>query len=302
MTDTTHETIAIIGSGAIGGYLASQLAPRHDVVLCVRTPFDKLTIVEDGAEIAVPVRIENDPAKVGPVKWILVTTKAQDVAGASGWLEALSGPDTVTVMIQNGIDHESRARSYLAPDAAVVPSIILCAVERKKPGYVVHHGNAHITVPAGPHAAGFAALFEGSTFTVEAADDFLTTAWKKLLSNCIANPVTALTLRRLAVIQEPLVARLVRDIGKEVVAVGQAAGAKLRDEHVEQILASYAEAPGGGSSMLYDRLLQRPLEYEYITGAVVETADRLGIAVPVNRTVLALISGASGHPLDGGTR
>ncbi|MBP0437232.1 2-dehydropantoate 2-reductase [Tianweitania sediminis] len=298
-TNTEPRKIAIIGSGAIGGYVASQLAPRHGVVLCVRTPFEKLVIVEKGEEMEVPVRIASDPADVGPVDWILVTTKAQDVAGAAEWFAALSGQETVTVMIQNGIDHEARVRPLLGAGAPVIPSIIVCSVERKKPGYIVHHGRAHITVPAGGQSEAFAELFTGSTFKVEAVDDFLTVSWKKLMSNAMVNPVTSLTLRRLTVTTEPLVAPVVRELGREVVAVARAAGAKLTNEDVERNLAGFADAPGGGSSMLYDRLLGRPLEYEYITGAVVATADRLGVPVPINRTILALISGASGHKLDG---
>jgi len=47
--------------------------------------------------------------------------------------------------------------------------------------------------------------------------------------------------------------------------------------------------PTGGSSMLYDRLAGRPLEHEFITGAVVNAAARHGIAVPLNEALLALL-------------
>ena len=41
---------AVIGAGAIGGYFAAMLADAgHDVTLCVRTPFETLTLEEDGA-------------------------------------------------------------------------------------------------------------------------------------------------------------------------------------------------------------------------------------------------------------
>jgi len=52
-------------------------------------------------------------------------------------------------------------------------------------------------------------------------------------------------------------------------------------------------SPAGGSSMLYDRLARRPLEHDYLTGAVVRAADAHGIAVPSNRTVLALLAALS---------
>jgi 2-dehydropantoate 2-reductase len=45
--------------------------------------------------------------------------------------------------------------------------------------------------------------------------------------------------------------------------------------------------------MLYDRLAGRPLEHEYITGAVVAAAERHGVAVPLNRAILALLRALS---------
>jgi 2-dehydropantoate 2-reductase len=296
-----HERVAIIGSGGIGGYLAGQLhAAGHDVTLCVRTPFENLVIVEsDGTETTVPVRIATDPAAEKPVKWIFMTTKAQDVPSASSWLEQLSGPDSTVVVVQNGIDHEGRVRPYLAPDVPVVPSIIICAMERLAPGRLLHHGHAKISVPQGPQALALTDLFSGSAFEIIGEDDFLTVAWAKLLANAMGNPVTALTLRRGGVLAESAVAELARSIGREVVAVAQAVGAKLEESDIEAPLSRSANAPRSGSSMLYDRLAEQPLEFAFITGAVVQAADRHGIDVPVNRTILALLSGASGHRLDG---
>ncbi|MBS9721942.1 2-dehydropantoate 2-reductase [Tianweitania sp. BSSL-BM11] len=296
------ERIAIIGSGGIGGYLAGQLhAAGHDVTLCARTPFDKLVITEakDGSETTVPVRIATDPSAEEPAKWILVTTKAQDVPSAAPWLEHLTGPESRIIVVQNGIDHEERVRPFLPADATVVPSSIICAVERRAPGHILHHGHAKISVPGGPIADELTALFSGSAFEIIGEDDFLTVAWGKLLTNAMVNPITSLTLRRSAVLADSQVAELARAIGREVVAVAKATGAKLSDGDIEGPLARLAGSPTGGSSMLYDRLAGRPLEYAFITGAVVAAAEKHGIDVPVNRTILALLKGASGHSLDG---
>ena len=298
----TSERIAIIGSGGIGGYLAGQLhRAGQDVTLCVRTAFEKLVITEaDGSgETTVPVRIATDPAAEKPAKWILVTTKAQDVPSAAPWLKNLVGPDSRVVVVQNGIDHEDRVRPFVAADVPVLPSIIICAVERLAPGHILHHGHAKISVPKGPHADELTSLFSRSAFTIIGEEDFLTVAWSKLLTNAMANPVTALTLRRSAVFADSQVADLARSIGREVVSVSKAAGAKLGDSDIDGPLARIANAPKSGSSMLYDRLAGRPLEYAFITGAVVAAAERYGIDVPVNRTILALLKGASGHSLDG---
>ena len=45
------------------------------------------------------------------------------------------------------------------------------------------------------------------------------------------------------------------------------------------------------ASMRQDVAAGRPTEIEVITGAIIRAADRHGIAVPVNRTIYALIKG-----------
>jgi 2-dehydropantoate 2-reductase len=120
-------------------------------------------------------------------------------------------------------------------------------------------------------------------------------AWRKLLSNAVANPITALTGRRNEVLREPATRDLVVGLAREVAAVGRSVGAALGDEDVDALVEHYDGMPAGlGTSMLYDRLAGRPLEHEYLTGAVVATGLRTGVATPLNTAVLALLRGACG--------
>jgi 2-dehydropantoate 2-reductase len=125
--------------------------------------------------------------------------------------------------------------------------------------------------------------------------DFLTASWRKLLGNVAANPLTALTMRRIGVLREPDVNALAQGLLHEAVAVGRAAGARLKPEDVPSVLEwQRGLDAGAGTSMLYDRLAGRPLEHEYITGAIVRTANRHGVDAPLNRAILALLRALSG--------
>ena len=74
---------------------------------------------------------------------------------------------------------------------------------------------------------------------------------------------------------------------------------RLTQAEIDQSHAGMGRfGPEAGTSMLYDRLAGRPLEHEALTGALVEAADRHGIPVPVNRTLLALLSAVSGQKLE----
>ncbi|GAA4807642.1 oxidoreductase [Actinomycetospora chlora] len=296
--------VAVVGAGAIGGVLAALAAARgHDVTVGVRTPFAALRVSTGGVEHEVPATVATDPGAVGVHPWVLLATKAQDTASAAGWLGALTGPGTVLVVAQNGVDHAARVEGLVDPGTTVLPASVVLGAEAVAPGRVVHHGFGRLTVPAGDAAEGLAALYgsdtdghaDGAGLAVVATGDFTTVAWRKLLSNAVANPVTALTGRRNDVLAEPATRDLVVDLAREVMAVGRSVGAALTDADVDALVAHYDGMPPGlGTSMLYDRLAGRPLEHEYLTGAVVATGRRTGVPTPLNTAVLALLRGVRG--------
>jgi 2-dehydropantoate 2-reductase len=296
----SHE-VAIVGSGAIGGYLAAELAEAgRGVTLCVRTPFETLVVEEPDRRREVQLPIATDPGAVSPVRFVLLATKSQDTAGTKPWLDRLVGPDTTIVVVQNGVGHLERV-GPLAPSAkAILPAIIYCSVERVAPGRIVHHAAAALSLPKHSEAASIAELFAPTSFTVTEEADFTTVAWRKLLANIVANPITSLTLRRIRVIQEADVQALASGILDEAVRVAVAEGAKLTEGDAKKVLQGMGRgSPDGGTSMLYDRLAGQPLEHEYITGAVVRAAERHGMDVPLNRAILALLRAASRGKLDG---
>lgn len=293
--ETASSKVAIIGAGAIGGVLAqAAYQAGHDVVLCVRTPVPSLSVAHDGAVRQVPVRVVSDPATVaGPAGWVVLTTKAHQTAGAIPWLRRLAGPDTTVVAVQNGVDHAERLAPAGLP-GAVLPALAYIAARREGPGRVVHVTGRRVVVPDDAAGTAFAKLLAGGPVDVELSADFLTSAWRKLLTNVAANPVTALTGRTLGVLDSPGISSLAEGLLTEAVAAGTAAGARLSAADVTATLDLYRRLGGSaGTSMLEDRLAGRPTEHEDITGAVVRAGDRHGVDVPLNRAVLALLTAVS---------
>ncbi len=285
--------VAVVGAGAIGGYLAATAyAAGHDVTLCARTPLKGLRVSGGGRTLEAPVRVVTDPrAAPGDVEWILLATKAQDTPGAAGWLGALAGPGTVTAVLQNGVEHLALAGPLVPPGAEVLPVLVYVSVERVGAGHVVHHTGDRLVVPdCSPAAEGFARLWAGTGVEVVREAEFTTAAWRKLLTNLAANPLTALLRQRMEVFAVPEMVRLAEDVLREGVAVARAEGAGVGDEDIARTLRTYAAGPpDGGTSMLYDRLAGRPMEHEHITGAVVRAGERHGVPTPLNRMLLTLL-------------
>jgi 2-dehydropantoate 2-reductase len=290
-------SVAVIGLGAIGGVAAGCLAAagRYDLVACVRQPIERLTLDAPDGTVTLPLHALTDPAQAKPVDWVLLCTKTHATASTAPWLKALCAPSTRVAVLQNGVDHVARVAPF-AGAATVLPVIVYYNGERLGADRVKLRRGADPDIIVADDDAGraFTQLFEGTPLRVKPGKDFATLAWRKLLLNAVASPVTALTLQRQAVLRRPDIKELCLAVLEEAIAVGRAEGARLADDEAARTLATlYTFAGELGTSMYFDRLAGRPFEHEALTGAIVSAGERHGIATPLNRALLALLRAIS---------
>jgi 2-dehydropantoate 2-reductase len=293
-------TVAVIGLGSIGGVIAGLLAAldRHDIVACVRRAIERLVVEHPEGVVDLPMRALTDPDDAKPVDWVLLCTKTQDTEASAPWLKRLCGPNTRVATLQNGIGHAERL-APLVGQATVVPTIVYYNSERIAPARVRYRRAGQYDFAVSDDAGGraFAALLDGTSMPILCSSDFKTLAWRKLLLNAAANPISALTLQRNAVFQRDDIEALCLALLQEAAAVGRADGAQLAADEPEQSMARLlAIPPDSGSSMYFDRLAGRPLEIEALTGAVVAAGEKHGISTPFNRMLLTLARAASDGP------
>jgi 2-dehydropantoate 2-reductase len=289
-------SIAVVGLGSIGGVAAGcLLAAGQDVVACVRQPIDHLTLEQPGRILELPVVAVTDPSQARPVDWVLVCTKTQQTTAAAPWLERLCEPRTRVAVLQNGIDHLARV-GPLAGGAEVIPVLVYYNGERLAHDRVRLRQGADQDMVVADDDAGraFARLFAATPLRVHCGADFVTHAWRKLLINAIASPITALTLQRQAVLRRPDMQALCGAILDEAIAVGRAEGARFADDEAARTIATLFTFAGElGTSMYFDRLAGRPLEQEALNGAIVAAGERHGIATPINRALVTLLRAIS---------
>ncbi len=286
-------SVAVVGMGSIGGVAAGCLAAagRNDVVVCLRRPIERLTLDRPDGTVELPLQSRTDPTRAEPVDWVLLCTKAHQTESAAPWLSRLCTPQTRVAVLQNGIDHAARV-APLVNGATVLPVIVYYNGERLAPDHVRMRraGNDDVVVANDETGRAFARLLDGTGLHVLLSDDFATLLWRKLLINAIANPITALTLQRQAVLRRPDIQDLCRAVLGEAVAVARAEGARLADDEPTRTIAALMTFSGElGTSMYFDRLAGRQMEVEALTGAIVAAGERHGIAMPINRTLLTLL-------------
>jgi 2-dehydropantoate 2-reductase len=282
--------VAIVGVGAIGGVLAAflEVVGRHEIVLCTRQPLQGLTVETPEGLVNVNARNLTDPAFAEPVEWVFVATKTYDAKSAAAWLPALCRLNAPVAVVQNGVEHRERFRSFVNPEL-IVPVIIDCPVERRRNSVVWQRSAAAIQLESGRLGSECAQLFDGSPAKVELTNDFVTAAWRKLCINS-AGALCALTGKPSGVLRDEALGNIALELVGECLAVGRAEGAQLDEDTAERVLAGYRDQPPDSiNSMLADRLAGRQMEIDARNGVIVRKGEKHGIQTSLNRMTVALL-------------
>jgi 2-dehydropantoate 2-reductase len=314
---------AIVGAGAIGGYLGTRLALAGEQVTFIarRRNLEAINaegfrlVEEDGSQQhATTVRAVEQMADAGPQDVVLVTTKAHQLRELVPQIRGLFGPDTTVVTMLNGVPWwyfhrlagpwEGRAVASVDPDGAiaaaieaerVVGSIVYPAAELVAPGIVkVIEGNRFsLGEPGGertPRVEAISQALMAAGFKAPIARDIRSELWIKLWGNLSFNPISALTHATLEDIcrfgpTRELAAAMMR----EGQAVAEALGVRFKIS-LDQRIAG-AEAVGAHkTSMLQDVEAGRALELDALVGAVIELGQVAGVPTPTIQAIYAATS------------
>jgi 2-dehydropantoate 2-reductase len=271
--------VAIIGIGNLGAFLASALSRvGHEVFLCVRRPPSPIQM-EGYSALNLPFFLHDPP----PADIVLLTVKAYDTPSALSWLPSLTKGHQPTAVIQNGVHHAAR----IAPFPAI-PVLSLVYIEANEGVYrAFAPPRAQFSVPAVPVSQPFVQLFDETSIQIRQEPDFHTSAWRKMLQNCVSNPLTALAGRGLEILAEPAYREWAGQILSEALPIAQADGAKLSSEEPQKILELLASYPRGTrTSMLQDHEKGKRLELEALNGTVVELGRYYHLPTPVNEALI----------------
>jgi 2-dehydropantoate 2-reductase len=332
--------IAIIGVGAIGGYVGTRLAHAgHEVTFiarganleALRTRGIRL-IMDDGSEQAVAhVRATDDYAQGGAQDIVILAMKAHQVEAVAPQVPKLFGPDTVVVPMQNGIPYwyfhrypgdlaDSRVKSadpngliwQHIPCERVIGCVVYPAAELLAPAVIKHvEGNRFpVGEPDGSSSERVARVsqcFIDGGLQAPVLADIRAEIWLKLWGNLTFNPISALSRATLASIcQYPLSRTLARDMMTEAQAIANKLGVTFRVP-LEKRIAGAERVGHHKTSMLQDVEAGRELEVDALLGSVIELARLTATPTPHLDTVYALTkllakSLADRKPLLGGPR
>lgn len=313
--------IAVIGVGAIGGFVGARLAlAGEDVTFiarganleAVRTRGIRL-VMADGSEQTVPkVNATADYAAAGPHDVVILAMKAHQVEAVAPDVPKLLGPDTVVVPMQNGIPYWyfHRHGGALAgtrvvsvdphgligesiPGERVIGCVVYPAAELLSPGVIKHvEGNRFpVGEPDGTTSERVTRLSEcfiRSGLQAPVLSDIRAEIWLKLWGNMTFNPISALSRATLAAIcQYPPSRALAAAMMSEAQTIAGKLGITFRVP-LEKRIAGAERVGHHKTSMLQDVETGRALEIDALLGSVIELARLTDTPSPHLDAVYAL--------------
>ena len=306
------ERVCIVGGGVIGSLYAAHLASVAEVWVLTRRAEHARALEEEGLRVSgkhnftASLRATADPTELPELDLAILATKATQLDAAAAALAELA-PGATVMTIQNGLGAEEIVRRH--GDWQIVSAVTFMSGDRHADTHVEYELDTATWM--GPYAGTdtpyervreVEQLLRDAGLEAQAFPDLLPAQWSKLIFNATVNTVSALTQLghvELFAREEKLtdLGHLVHDLMDEGRRVAAAAGVELHEDPWEMnVLAvrrgetqasDYAHVP----SMLEDVRAARQTEVDFITGALVREAERLGVPVPLHTTMYRLVKG-----------
>ena len=314
--------IAIIGAGAIGGYVGVKLAlSGEDVTFIVRganleaiRKDGMKLIMEDGTEhVAKNVKATNNYDEAGPQDVVILALKAHQVDAVANDVPKLFGPDTVVVTMQNGIPfwylhkhggpHEGQRVQSVDPTgliSAKIPAerILGCVVYPASaliaPGVVKHIEGDRFPIgeldgTVTERAKKVSEAFIKAGFKSPILENIRSEIWLKLWGNLSFNPISSLSHATLVdICQYPLSRELAGNMMIEAQRIANKLGIEFRVP-LEKRIRGAEKVGKHKTSMLQDVEAGRAPEIDALVGSVVELGRITNTSTPYINAVYALV-------------
>ena len=319
--------ICVVGAGAIGGLLAFRLADAgHEVSVVARGAHlaaiasRGLTLVDhvaDGEARSLVIPASSEPRDFAPQDIVFIALKTHAIGAMLPRIAPLLGPETLVVPAINGLPwwyflreggrHEGMhlasvdacgEMAALLDAHRLIGCVVHAAAEVREPGVVHYTGGRRFIVgeidrgladPFTARVSKLASIIDAARLEALVSSDIRVDVWAKLIGNLSFNPVAALTSARMdRICANEALLDVIRPMLLEGMAVARHYGVEIAMTPDQRIAVARRLGPAR-ISMHQDFEAGRTPEIDAIVGAVIELADKAGIAVPIMRMMHALV-------------
>jgi 2-dehydropantoate 2-reductase len=313
--------VGVVGAGAIGGLMAAKLALGGNEVTVVDLGPHLAAIKKNGLKLewhdgkveTAKVKAVESIAEAGKQDLIILAVKAHYLDNAAKGIDAVLGPETMVMTVQNGLPwwyfqrlggkYDNKKLESLDPtgvltkniDAArLIGCVVYPAAAVTAPG-VIHHVEGD-RFPIGeldgketPRVKLLHDVLVKSGLKSRVLKDIRSEIWLKAWGNLSFNPISALTHATLVdIAQFPETRKLAARMMEEAETIAKKLGVTFRVT-IEKRIAGAESVGAHKTSMLQDVEAGRSLETEALIGSILEMSRLTDTPAPAIESVYALV-------------
>jgi 2-dehydropantoate 2-reductase len=291
---------AIIGTGALGGYVAVRLLQAGFDVHCLfNSDYEQvkkhgLTLIADREKINIEVKCYQNVREMPVCDYIIVALKTISNSYLKEILPKIMHPHSRVILLQNGIGMEEELAEFIDPNN-IIGSVTMLRVGRESPGVVRHFGFNLIEFakyyPSSDKEGITDSIrelqrdFERAGFHSIACAHLPTIRWQKLVINIpISGLSVVLDASTQGLINNRVSFTLLDDLTKEVILAAKKSNARLPDDFYQRRLASMELVKAMSESyfsMKEDFNARRPLELRAIYENPIAIAKQHNAEMPL---------------------
>jgi 2-dehydropantoate 2-reductase len=254
----------------------------------------KIETLADGKVRSIKTRATSNAEDVSGSDILIIFVKSTATEIVARNFKSFASDKTIVVTMQNGYGNEEILKKYFGAENTAA-GVTSQGATFAGPGHIKHAGNGptHLCMSNKDNKKiePFVKVLESAGFETEIESNIESLVWSKLVINVGINALTALTgLKNGQLLDYNETKEIMKDMVAEAVEVCDKAGIKLTYDKPLEMVYSVAEKTGANrSSMLQDFDRGSATEIDFINNAIVRAADKMGIKVPVNRTIARLV-------------
>ncbi len=299
--------VAVVGAGGVGGYLAHRLiAAGHAVAVLARGAHlaaireRGLTLADDhsGEETLRPAAASDRGEDLGPADLAVFAVKGQDLDGAIEAARPILSDGGHALSLLNGVEGPERLAAAFGPARALAGIARISAV-------IEAPGRVRKVTPWASFTIGtldgrqdrapvpeLLALLRDAGITAPDCADVRADLWRKFVGLSAFSAVTAGARADIAtVLATPELRALLERLIDEALALAAARGVDLGAEAKAAQMTASEGLPGAmRASLAHDLAAGKPLEIDWLSGAVARLGAEAGLETPAHRTVAALLA------------
>lgn len=291
------QQVVLLGAGAIGVLPGAKLAAAEGVELTVVASGERLSRYREKGIFLNGKRIDfafASPQELPEADLVIVATKTPALRAALEEISPAVSEKSVFLPLLNGISASDVIRERF-PLATVLKGFYLGHASVRQGNQISHDGIGTIYCGGDDRAKlDFTVeLLRSAGIDVEIPENIDVAMWQKFVLNVGVNQTQGVFNADYGQVQQsPAMLRFAWDLMEEAVAAGRASGVALGDEVIESAMMVICKMPGNvKTSMLQDVEAHRETEVDAFAGTVCRLAEKYGLDVPKNQSVLKKIKG-----------